>query len=570
MRFIKDKCCRILVVLLLIAMVISGGTAGAADTPITTIQGKVFHDQDLDGVLDGNESFSSLTGMSALLTSLSEDMPAVNINIQPDGTFRLLDNTGTAYSLGVGTYKLTIINDNADTSLTPAFGFTTTTSSTHSSFVGRPPFGSIRWYMDIPQGVPADDNSPGIAADQASAVYVFEVTETSGATHYVGVALASPATVTFTTGTGIAPHFGEVQDPDAKVLRNTVIGSIVPQVEGDDVLPDYDMDTVMWTLDKTVALWDGTAIPAGTKITNEQFKTVKVAEDLLATASLALLEYDIIYDYAQGTAPATANPASYNVEGIFPIAISNEPARGGYTFAGWTVDYANEALTDVTTAVKPYSIPSGTTGNITLMATWIPNAYTITYHNGHEDATGTMDDQAATYDANLMLTRNAFEREGYSFIGWNTKADGTGTAYGNEHSFAPWQGTEDLALYAQWKPIILTVEFVDYNGAVLKTEEVPYGENATAPANPARDGYMFTGWDIAFTNVMTNLTVTAQYEKLPDPEPTTTTTTSGSNTPPTGDNSNITLWMILACVSLFVLVVFVLVVKRKRKYDTRD
>lgn len=55
------------------------------------------------------------------------------------------------------------------------------------------------------------------------------------------------------------------------------------------------------------------------------------------------------------------------------------------------------------------------------------------------------------------------------------------------------------------------VEFVDYDGTLLKRQEVEAGEDATPPADPEREGYEFTGWDTDYTNVRSNLVVTAQY-----------------------------------------------------------
>jgi len=56
-----------------------------------------------------------------------------------------------------------------------------------------------------------------------------------------------------------------------------------------------------------------------------------------------------------------------------------------------------------------------------------------------------------------------------------------------------------------------TVTFVDYNGTVLATKVVNRGGSATPPTSPKREGHTFTGWDTAFTNITANLTVKAKY-----------------------------------------------------------
>ena len=68
-------------------------------------------------------------------------------------------------------------------------------------------------------------------------------------------------------------------------------------------------------------------------------------------------------------------------------------------------------------------------------------------------------------------------------------------------------------LYIANEKFMYNVTFKDYDGTVLKTEQVEEGASATAPNNPTRDGYVFTSWNKDFSNVTSDLTVTAQYEE---------------------------------------------------------
>ena len=62
-----------------------------------------------------------------------------------------------------------------------------------------------------------------------------------------------------------------------------------------------------------------------------------------------------------------------------------------------------------------------------------------------------------------------------------------------------------------------TVTFKDWDGTVLKTESVASGKAATAPADPTRAGYTFSGWDKAFDNITGDLEVNATYTKASGP-----------------------------------------------------
>ena len=71
--------------------------------------------------------------------------------------------------------------------------------------------------------------------------------------------------------------------------------------------------------------------------------------------------------------------------------------------------------------------------------------YTVTFDaNGGE---GTMDTQLFTEDYEKALSANKFTREGFSFAGWNTMRDGTGTAYADQQKI---KVVADMTLYAQW------------------------------------------------------------------------------------------------------------------------
>jgi hypothetical protein len=72
---------------------------------------------------------------------------------------------------------------------------------------------------------------------------------------------------------------------------------------------------------------------------------------------------------------------------------------------------------------------------------------------------------------------------------------------------------ENVTITATWTINKYIVTFVDHDGTVIDIQTVEHGGSATAPAaNPEREGYTFTGWDVAFNNVTENLTVKAQYE----------------------------------------------------------
>lgn len=62
--------------------------------------------------------------------------------------------------------------------------------------------------------------------------------------------------------------------------------------------------------------------------------------------------------------------------------------------------------------------------------------------------------------------------------------------------------TRNKAFIAVYEEVIknVTVRWVDHDGSVIKTETVVAGSTVTPPADPVREDYEFTGWNIGPTS----------------------------------------------------------------------
>lgn len=159
------------------------------------------------------------------------------------------------------------------------------------------------------------------------------------------------------------------------------------------------------------------------------------------------------------------------------------PQRTGYTFVGWYTDkdgssqiYNNKGkCTNDGTYWKNGNWHYA--GNATVYAHWKANTYTVKYDpNG---GTGTMPTDTATYDSNYTTRENGFTRDGYKFVGWNEKHDGTGTDW-TARIGKPWKWayTNDVTLYAQWKGVTAKICYhsEDEKHNITKTYQVGAGQ----------------------------------------------------------------------------------------------
>lgn len=155
-----------------------------------------------------------------------------------------------------------------------------------------------------------------------------------------------------------------------------------------------------------------------------------------------------------------------------------------YTFTGWSPK------------------PSEVTGNVTYTAQFRDslNTYDITYNlNNGTNAPG----NPSRYTYGTVVTLADPTRTGYTFGGWFTDSDFSGTAV----TEIPADATEAKTFYAKWTANEYTVTFDANEGTVTPesktvTYDGTYGELPT----PTRSGYKFLGW---FTDLTGTAKVTA-------------------------------------------------------------
>ena len=180
----------------------------------------------------------------------------------------------------------------------------------------------------------------------------------------------------------------------------------------------------------------------------------------------------------------------------------NMYSKLGYTFLGWATSQQGANAGEVTYEDHDYVQDLTGTPNATvvLYAVWGANQYLVRY-NGNGATGGTMADSAHWYDQNSRLRLNTFTRTGYAFDGWNTQADGSGTAYTDNQEVLSLVPSGIVTLYAQWIPNTYTVSYSG-NGATggnMSTSAHTYDVSKALNANGyTKIGHSFQGW--ALTN----------------------------------------------------------------------
>lgn len=176
----------------------------------------------------------------------------------------------------------------------------------------------------------------------------------------------------------------------------------------------------------------------------------------------------------------------------------NAFSRTGYTFNGWNTATDGKG-TNYEDKVEVNNLTTSDNGMVHLYAMWVANTYSVQFNINNGDS-GTMSNQAFTYDSTkTALTKNQFLRSGYTFVGWNTEAGGTGKPYADQMKVKNLTADASgvIQLYAQWNPGSFSVNFAPGSGSgTMTAQSFQTGDTTVLKTNNfTYRGYSFTGWN---------------------------------------------------------------------------
>ena len=288
-------------------------------------------------------------------------------------------------------------------------------------------------------------------------------------------------------------------------------------------------------------------------------------------------EYQVKLTYDANGGAGTIDPAT-GAAGESVTVAENGFTRDNYTFTGWNTQADGSGT--AYSAGESFTLTEDTV----LYAQWSKNApaqVNVSYDaNG---GAGTMESVTGDVGSEIVIQQNGFARSEYTFTGWNTQADGTGTAYKPGDSFTL---TEDTVLYAQWSKNAPAQVKVSYNanGGVGTMESVTGDVGSKIVIRQSgftRSEYTFTGWNTqadgkgtaykagdSFTLTDKDTVLYAQWSKNSVSAGTGTNgTAKPTDIPKTGDNSNLTLWFALLIVSGGAVIATAVISSKKKRSE---
>ena len=195
-------------------------------------------------------------------------------------------------------------------------------------------------------------------------------------------------------------------------------------------------------------------------------------------------------------------PASQSKTANVDITLSSDvPTRNGYTFLGWNTQADGNGTAYAAGATYTHDQDGGT---VTLYAKWTPWKHVLHYNKNVPTSSTSQTvsnmpvDQTKTFGQLMTISNLVPTRKGYTFAGWYTQSNGTGTKYDPGSNYAADQNGGTVNLYAKWTPWVHTVHY-DANGgdqnSVPNDQKKTYGQSMNVATKvPTRNEYKFLGW----------------------------------------------------------------------------
>lgn len=202
------------------------------------------------------------------------------------------------------------------------------------------------------------------------------------------------------------------------------------------------------------------------------------------TANYQIDRHTATFDSNLGT---TAVPETITKDYNEALGTLPTTSRRGYIFEGWFTE--RDGGTQISSTTK---MPAQ---EVRYYAHWTPITYTI--HFNSNNGTGSMSDETMTYGVSKALTENTFTRDGWTFAGWNTKADGSGINYIDKQEIFNLTDVdgEEFTLFAKWTKDEYIINY-DADGGQPENPKTTYSvdDEEFTLVQPTKEGYTFTGW----------------------------------------------------------------------------
>ena len=172
-------------------------------------------------------------------------------------------------------------------------------------------------------------------------------------------------------------------------------------------------------------------------------------ENIAVDADAHTVKLTCHWDSAKAATSVAENKAAKEDYKLNPIiTLTNVPLTIENDWTGDSVRITNQG--DVTgyvhTTMEDGGLYGGIYGGYQTDTFVLTTQATLSYDPNSGE--GSMESQTYTVGDTATVEANGFTRSGYTFTGWNTKGDGTGTAYKAGDTFA--MPANDVVLYAQW------------------------------------------------------------------------------------------------------------------------